>query len=103
IITKTIQIALSVQSSHAPSACTGDSLAIHVVLHITGSEYASNASRGKVALTAGFSDDITIFHFELAFEKIGIWFMANGNEYAFEANILGRISLVVFHAHASHA
>src|SRR5690242_18710452 len=61
-----LQESLCVQRRHAARASRGDGLAVHMVLHVAGSEHARHAGhRGKADL-AGAGVDVAVLHLDLA-------------------------------------
>ena len=63
-------------------------MAVNVVLHVAGGENAGDRSGRGIALAATFSNDVAAFHLQLPDKKIGIRFMADGNEYAHQRDVL---------------
>src|ERR1700730_9495788 len=87
-----------VQGGHTAGACGGDSLAVTMVLHISGDEYAGNGGQAAV-----FGDEVAIaVHLQLALENGGVGIVPDGHEYSFEGNFRTFFSFRIAHAHAGN-
>src|SRR6202795_1927151 len=85
-----------VQGGHTAGACGGDSLAITMVLHISGDEYAGN--RGQAAVVG---NEVAIaVHLQLALENGRVGIVPDGHEYSVEGNFRTFLSFRIAHAHA---
>ena len=98
-----LKIFLRIQRGHAARAGTGDGLAIDVILHVPGGEYARDAGGGGIAVEAGLGGDIAVFHGEFASEDVGVGLVADGDEHALQIFLNGRAGFDVFDAHAGNA
>src|SRR3954470_21641496 len=67
-----IEVLLGVERRHAAGAGAGHRLPVDVILDVAGGENALHAGCGGEALAPAAGDDIAVFHFELAGEKLGI-------------------------------
>src|ERR1039457_96587 len=76
------QITLRVECRHATGPGAGDRLAIDVVLHVAGREYARSAGRGRHAVLPGYRLDIAVLHLQLSLEDAGIRLVADRDEHA---------------------
>jgi hypothetical protein len=64
--------ALCVQCRHAAGSCTGNGLAVDVVLHIAGGKDAGHTGLGGKALETALSDDVATRHVKLTVENAGV-------------------------------
>src|SRR5437879_247524 len=85
-----------IDRGHAAGARGSDCLAVAVVLHIAGYEYAWN--RGQAAV---LGKQVTVrIHFKFPLEDNGVWIMTDGNEYAVKRNLASFLGLLIAQAHA---
>src|ERR1700674_540003 len=86
-----LQKLFGIQGGHATGACSGDSLAIAVVLHVTGDENARNRSEAAVP-----GEQVAVgIHFEFSLEDDSVRIVTDGNEYAIERNLLCLLVLLI--------
>src|SRR5229473_1523559 len=85
-----------VQGGHATGACSGDGLAVAVVLHVTGNENTGNRSEAAVP-----GEQVAVgIHFEFSLEDDGVRIVTDGNEYAIERNLMCFLVLLIAKTHA---
>ncbi len=79
---------LGIERGHAARTGRGDRLAVMVILHIAGGEYARN-----IGLAAVMRDQVAVFvHVQLAAKHLGIRLVADGDKDAFDGqrrNLVG--------------
>src|SRR5258708_37517338 len=90
VSTQALEVFVRIESRHVARSRACHGLAIDVVLHVAGGEYAGNAGRGRVSGVATFGDDVAGPHLELALADIGGWRMTDGDEDARERHVLRR-------------
>src|SRR6267143_2580740 len=85
-----------VQGGHATGACSGDGLAVAVVLHVTGNENTGNRSEAAVP-----GEQVAVgIHFEFSLEDDGVRIVTDGDEYAIERNLMCFLVLLIAQTHA---
>src|SRR5690554_7922202 len=77
-----IQKHLSVQRRHASETGRGYCLAVNVIGYIADSEYAEDAGLCGHTFEAGLNFYVAVLHVQLAFEQIGVKFMADSDKNA---------------------
>src|SRR5215467_7938994 len=85
-----------VDGCHAARARGSDGLAVAVVLHVAGNEYAGN--RGQAAV---FGKQVAVrVHIQLAFEDRGVRIVSDGHKHTIESKFARLLGFRVTQAHA---
>ena len=104
LVAKLVEVTLRVERGHTAGAGAGDGLTVDVVLHVARRKYAGEIGGGSVTFIAAVRDDIAAFQGNLAFEKIGVGLVADGNENAGECEVFGAtVARGALQAHAGDA
>src|SRR6266849_4134143 len=87
-----------VQGGHATGACSGDGLAVAVVLHVTGNENTRNRREAAVP-----GEQVAVgIHFEFSLEDDGVRIVADCDEYTVKSNVVRFLGLLIAHTHSFH-
>src|SRR5690606_10377348 len=83
---------LRVQRRHTAEAGRGDCLAVDVIRNVACREHARHAGLGGIAFGAAADGDVTVTHFELAGEDVGVGFVTDGDEHAVDLYVTGGVA-----------
>src|SRR3546814_1220705 len=88
-----VQEPLRIQRRHAAEAGRSDRLAVVLVGHVAGGEYALDRSLRGAAAQSGADLEVAVVHRQLALEQAGV---GRSEEHTSELKSLMRISYAVF-------
>ena len=90
-----VEPAFGIKRGLATRSCAGDGLTVGMVFDVTCRPYAFDIGRADVVARTAFGFQVAGFvHIELAFENIGVGFMADGDENAFDDDVFGSAVIV---------
>src|SRR3989338_8222428 len=97
------EILVGIERGHAAGRGAGAGLAVDLILHVARREHAGDAGRRGVALLAAVGADIAVVHLQLPGEDVGIRLVADGNEHAFQRDVLFFVAVHMPDTHAGYA